>query len=225
MNNFLDKVNFKLICLIVNHGMASKILKFSKSCGLTGGTIFYGRGTAPTNRLLDILDLNDVRKEIIFTLGNQKTVDHALEQIDHKFKLYKPNNGIAFCLPVKQIIGTSSFSEEKISRGVSQPMYNAIFTIVDKGKAEDVMDAAKSAGSLGGTIINARGSGIHETAKLFNMEISPEKEIVLIISDSKITDKITSKISQVLEIDQPGNGIIFVQDVEKAYGLYQDKEN
>ena len=35
-------------------------------------------------------------------------------------------------------------------------MYKAIFTVVDRGKGENVMDAAKSAGARGGTIINAK---------------------------------------------------------------------
>ncbi|WP_332842404.1 P-II family nitrogen regulator [Paraclostridium sp. AKS81] len=52
------------------------------------------------------------------------------------------------------------------------------------------------------------------------MEIEPEKEIVLIISPSNLTDSIVSSIRDELKINEPGNGIIFVQDVNKAYGLY-----
>ncbi len=99
-------------------------------------------------------------------------------------------------------------------------MYKAIFTIVDRGKAEDVITAATCAGSRGGTIINARGSGIHETSKLFNMEISPEKEVVLILAKTEDVTKITDTIVEQLDINKPGNGIIFVQSVENAYGLY-----
>ena len=82
------------------------------------------------------------------------------------------------------------------------------------------MKAANKAGSRGATIINGRGSGIHETSKVFAMEIEPEKEIVLIISPSNLTDSIVSSIRDELKINEPGNGIIFVQDVNKAYGLY-----
>lgn len=71
-----------------------------------------------------------------------------------------------------------------------------------------------------GTIINARGSGIHETSKLFSMEIVPVKEVVLIISEKHLTDKLASSISTDLKMSEPGNGIIFIQDVCKTYGLY-----
>jgi len=68
-------------------------------------------------------------------------------------------------------------------------------------------------------VINARGSGIHETSRLFFMDIEPEKEIVLIISDKKSADAIVSSIREKMEIDKPGKGIIFIQDVSMIYGL------
>jgi len=81
------------------------------------------------------------------------------------------------------------------------------------------MDVATKSGSRGGTIINARGSGIHETQKLFAMEIEPEKEIVLIIAKNEITELIVTSIREELKIDEPGKGIIFIQEVSKTYGL------
>jgi len=93
--------------------------------------------------------------------------------------------------------------------------------VVDKGKAEDVIDAAVKAGSKGGTIINGRGSGIHETSRLFSMNIEPEKEFVIILSEAEATEAIISSIRTHLKIDDPGNGIIYVQKVNKTYGLYK----
>lgn len=101
-------------------------------------------------------------------------------------------------------------------------MYNAIFTIVDKGKACDVIDAAVSAGSRGATIINARGSGIDEKCVLFSIVVEPEKEIVMILAETGMTDSIVSSIREAVKIDQPGKGILFVLDVNKTYGLYSE---
>ena len=72
-------------------------------------------------------------------------------------------------------------------------MYQSIIAIVERGHAENVIDAATQAGSRGGTIINARGSGIHETSTLFAMEIEPEKEVVLIVAEKKNTDHIVNR--------------------------------
>jgi nitrogen regulatory protein PII len=98
-------------------------------------------------------------------------------------------------------------------------MYSAIFVIVDRGKAEEVVDAAKAAGARGATIMNARGSGIHETQLLFNMEIEPEKEIVLILAQKDIVEPIAASIREKMKLDEPGNGILFLLDVNKTYGI------
>src|SRR5690606_33367684 len=126
-------------------------------------------------------------------------------------------------IPVKNVFGASKCrpDDTKESRGAENTMYDAITIIVEKGNAEDVIDAAVEAGSKGGTIINARGSGIHETSKLFSMEIEPEKEIVLILSEIESTEAIVDSIREKIKIDEPGNGIIFIQDVKNTYGIYK----
>ena len=98
--------------------------------------------------------------------------------------------------------------------------YDSIFVIVDKGKGEDVVDAASEAGARGATIVNARGSGVHETSKIFAIEIEPEKEIVLILTKDDITQAVCDKINKKMKLDESGNGILFVQKVNKAYGIY-----
>jgi len=52
------------------------------------------------------------------------------------------------------------------------------------------------------------------------MEIEPEKEIVLILAENSVTDAIVSSIRENMNIDEPGKGIIFVQSINKTYGLY-----
>ncbi len=108
-----------------------------------------------------------------------------------------------------------------MERGEAETMHKVITVIVDKGKAEDVIDAATKAGSKGGTIMNGRGSGIHETSKLFSMDIEPEREIVIILSETSKTEAIVSSIRKDLDMDKPGNGIIYIQDVNKVYGIYK----
>jgi nitrogen regulatory protein PII len=97
--------------------------------------------------------------------------------------------------------------------------YRAIFTIVDRGNGESVIDSAKTAGAKGGTIFSGRGSGIHETEKLFSMEIEPEKEIVLIISDEDTATFIVEAIRRDMKIDEPGKGIVYVQPVSDIVGV------
>jgi len=221
MQNDCDTKEFELLCVIVDFDLGSKVIKIAKRNGVSGGTVFLGYGTIK-NKILEALALTDIRKEIVIIIDQKNTAYQALEEINKKFTFNKPNHGIAFSASVSAILGSKSCQKNYINkeRGVTNTMYNAIFSIVDKGNAEAVIEAATKAGARGGTIINARGSGIHETSKLFSMDIEPEKEIVLILSENNLTDKITTFIKEQLDMDKPGNGIIFVLDASKTYGLY-----
>lgn len=214
--------DFQLICFIVNYGMGSKIIKTAKSHGISGGTITTGKGTA-NNRVLEFFGLSDIRREIVLLICGGEIAGRALAEMSVIFELNKPNHGIAFTTSICSVIGSryNVCDNTKNKRGAAETMYQAIITIVDKGKAEFVIDAATAAGSKGGTVINGRGSGIHETSKLFSMEIEPEKEIVVIISESEMTMAITESITRELKINEPGNGIVLVQNVNETYGLYK----
>lgn len=216
-----DNKIFDLIVTVVDFGLGSKVIKTARESGISGGTIFLGTGTVD-NRLLEILSLDHVRKEIAIMVTESSVAYEALDKLNEKFHFDKPNHGIAFIIPVSEVYGTRDSVSETIikkDRGDENTMYKAIFTIVDRGKGENVMDAAKSAGAKGGTIINARGSGIHETEILFSMPIEPEKEVVMILAKNEIVDNITSTIREELKIDEPGMGIMFTLNVSKSYGL------
>ena len=81
------------------------------------------------------------------------------------------------------------------------------------------MDVARAAGAKGGTIINARGSSIHATRRFLNLEIEPEKEMVLILARPALADAIVVAVRDELKIHEPGWGIIFVQDVCEVFGV------
>lgn len=99
--------------------------------------------------------------------------------------------------------------------------YHVITVIVDNGKSGEVVEAAQKAGSKGGTILQGRGSGVHEQSRVFAMDIEPEKEVVLILSEADQTDRITERILEDLAMEEPGNGIIFVQNAVRTYGVFR----
>lgn len=209
---------FELIFVIVPKGTGSKVLAKAKSCGVSGGTILLGKGTVD-NALSKFLSLYDERKEIVLMAADAATAQTAADELNNKFQFDKPNTGIAFRTDLCELIGSQCTGNNK-AEGGDTVMYQVIITIVNRGGADDVIEAAKEAGSKGGTIINARGSGANEAKRIFNIEIEPEKELVMIISKCETVEKIVDSIRRKLEIDKPGNGIIFVQDVKRAYGIY-----
>lgn len=215
------EIDVELITVIVNMGQGSKVLHKAKQFGITGGTVMLGKGTV-SNKLLDFFCITDVRKEIVVMLAEKNIAMKATQELNKYFRFEKPNHGIAYTTPVCAAIGTRGCKGRiALNQGNEElSMYQAITVIVDKGKAEQVIDVAVKNGSKGGTIVNGRGSGLHETQKLFMMDIEPEKEIVLILSVTEKVDEIVSAIRQELNVDKPGNGIIYVQNINKTYGIY-----
>lgn len=204
---------------IVECGKGSKVLDIARRSGVQGGTIFMGRGTASRN-IIDRLGLSDRRKEIVILIADSDIALTAMDNIATEMKFEKPNHGIAFVEDVLNVWGTTSCTVgyRDIDEG-DDDVFNAIYTIVDRGLADEVIDAAQEAGSTGGTVIHARGSGIGERQKVFSITIEPEKEIVLILSQRDKTDEIVNSIRERMKIDEPGKGIIYVTNVAQTYGI------
>ena len=210
---------FSLICCVVNLGEASKVVHHAKKFGIKGGTISIGRGVV-SSRLLEFLGICEVQKEIITMIVEADLASGAIKGINDAMMFKKPHHGIAFSYSVAEFIGSKNkVNDNQKTSGVKKSMYNVIYVVVDKGKGDEVIDAANKAGARGGTIVNARGSGIHEVRRFLSMEIEPEKEEVFIVARSDLKSDITRSINSHLKIDEPGNGIMFVLDVDEVYGL------
>ncbi len=211
---------FSLIFCIVNEHLASKVIKITGHAGAKGATVFYGKGMV-RSKLLEILGMDYLHKEIVLVIIEKEQSPQVLSALKEGMSLEKPNHGIAFSVPLNNFIGAShaDYYDNDERKNSEEGMYEAIFTVVNKGSAEEVIDAAKSEGARGGTIINARGSGIHKTEMFFAMEIEPEKEIVLILAKKESVSKIVEAVCAKMKIREPGNGIIFTCGVNEAFGL------
>jgi len=213
---------FRLICCVVNMGDASKVLKAAGKHGIKEAVISIGKGTL-NSRLLSILKINEIRKEIVSIVVETELATEAIKGISKDMAFEKPHHGIAFTHPVSGLFGSRHKNEKsEKANEVENNMYNAIYVIVERGNAEDVVEAATKAGARGATIVNARGAGSQETKKLFSIEIEPEKEKVIIIAKRELKDDIVEAVKSRMNIDEPGNGVIFVLDVNEVYGLHQD---
>lgn len=97
-----------------------------------------------------------------------------------------------------------------------------IFTIVNVGFADEVMDRAKKCGVKGGTIIHGRGTANKSAEQFFDISFSGEKEIVLIVVDSEIKDNVLKAIYEGVGLDSKGQGIAFSLPVESSVGLVDE---
>lgn len=223
MNKSAINANLDLLVFIMNPNECSKVVKMAGEKGIHGGTIFLGEGTV-RSKLLKSFGFDNIRREIALLVGLEDDAKAALDHISKVKHLEKKDKGIGFRLPIKNVFG-ASLSKEPLQlneeRKDKKTMFQAIFVITDRGESDLVMEAAQNSGAQGGTIIHARGAGEYEAKKVFNMDIEPEKDIVLIISNEEKTSEITSGISESLNIGEPNTGIIFVVDLSETRGIFE----
>lgn len=107
--------------------------------------------------------------------------------------------------------------------------FEVIICIVNAGFSDDVMSAAREAGAKGGTVINARGTAREEAEKKYGIVFEPEKEMIIILVESKIKDDILHSIYRKVGLNTPGQGIAFSLPVDDVVGIspinIENKEN
>ncbi len=100
--------------------------------------------------------------------------------------------------------------------------HEVIICIVNAGFADSVMEAAKEFGARGGTVIHARGTANSEAVKKFEIPVSPEKEMVMILVKTEIKDDILHALYRAVGLKTPGQGIAFSMPVDAVVGLSEE---
>ncbi|MBB5020732.1 P-II family nitrogen regulator [Desulfurispira natronophila] len=216
-------INHKLLVTVARKGIAPKIVKATKKAGAEGGTTILGRGTGYMQRSFLGIPIEPER-EIVLTLIPSEMVESVLEAVARSGKFYQEGNGVAFVMNACMVAGIAHLKiqcdlDSYQGGYMERTPHELIITIVNRGNAELVVDAAREAGAGGGTIIYGRGTGIHEQAKLFSIAIEPEKDLVLTLIESDRTDAVLHAIRQGTGLDEPGKGIAMVLPVERTIGI------
>ncbi|MBE6652808.1 MAG: P-II family nitrogen regulator [Ruminococcaceae bacterium] len=103
--------------------------------------------------------------------------------------------------------------------------YEVIICIVNAGFSDAVMDAAKEFGARGGTVIHARGTANSLAEKKFEIPVSPEKEMVMILVPSEIKENVLHGLYRAVGLKTPGQGIAFSLPVDAAVGLISETDS
>lgn len=97
--------------------------------------------------------------------------------------------------------------------------FKLIAAIVPKGSTGGIMDAAREAGAEGGTILLARGTGVHEARRFFGISVSSERELLLVLVEPEKVRSVLDAIVSAGRLDEPARGIAFVLAVEEVQGI------
>ena len=97
--------------------------------------------------------------------------------------------------------------------------HEVIFAIVNSGYAEDAMDVAREQGVRGGTIINGRGVAREDEATFFGITIHADKEILMMVVEKDIRDKVLHALYKEMGMGAKAQGIVFALPVSDVAGL------
>lgn len=96
--------------------------------------------------------------------------------------------------------------------------------VVERGKANNIVEAAKKAGANGATIFYGRGTGESEVKKFLNMHVEASKEIIIILTEKDKYKSIMDAMVEAGNLKKPGTGIIFTLPVTNLIGLHHREE-
>jgi nitrogen regulatory protein PII len=97
--------------------------------------------------------------------------------------------------------------------------FELVIALVNTGFSEVVMSSAREVGARGGTVVHARGTATKEISKKYGIVITPDKEMVMILTSNKITDQVVEAIYKNAGLTTDGQGIVFTLPVDNVAGL------
>lgn len=208
---------FNVMTLILNEHQTKHFMHIIKEKNLYDGIMLLAKGTVK-NSFLNLIGLKNQNMTIIDVLIPKDKSKEIIDYTSEKLKLNEKDHGIAYLTSPK--LAGHGQAEGKILKDMgAKKMFKKLTVIVNRGMADDVMDIARESGAKGGTVLHGRGTGSEKATKLFGIEVEPEKELVLIVIPSEIEERVVSNLYEKLEMQNAGNGILFVEDITDVRGI------
>jgi hypothetical protein len=183
-------------------------------------------GTAP-NEMTDILGLGSPDKAIMITALSAFDSEQLMLTYKKQLRLGTIDSGIAFTIPIgsasvlllhiaNKIQGTNNNGKEE------KPMastHSLIVATVDHGFSQEAMDAARTAGAGGGTVIHGHRVGNEQEASLWGLSFQEAKDIVLIVADNDSKNSIMTAISEKCGMKSEAKGMVISLPIDTVTGI------
>ena len=104
--------NHEVIFCIVNNGFSEAVMDAARNSGARGGTVMHARGTANKESEQFFNISIQPEKEIVMILVSADIRDTVLHALYKEVGLKGPAQGIAFSLPVSNVVGISTHNEK-----------------------------------------------------------------------------------------------------------------
>ena len=211
-------MNMKLLFVINDNERSIKLL--TNEFSLPFNFVTHGEGTA-SQGILDFLGLTKTDKTVLASIIPDINEKEILDYIKKEMKIKEIGRGVAFTTPISSSPAyiTEAFKEKKGSKMKNKREYHLLITMVVEGYAEKVMTVAKHFGANGGTLIKGREIGTKSGFKFFNVEVEPEKDILLIVCKEEDKNKIMQGILEKYGANTDARGMCVTLPIDNAVGI------
>ena len=220
----------RMVLIITNHEYRRKLEQTFQNFRIP---IYYqcqGHGTAPSE-MLDIFGLSGSGR-----LLPKFLVRDLLDALQQRIPLHKRGGGIVLTIPITglqrpilQLLNDQMREtiEQKIEERVCNEMsdtqtgagYAAIWVALSNGYSSDAIDAARSAGAMGGTILKGRRQNSERISRKLGISMQEEEEFVVIVTPREKKAAVMNAISDACGLRTDAHGIILSLPVDEVIGL------
>ena len=218
--------NLYLMTTIVDRKIVNKYIELYQENNLHVMYLTLGFGTA-ANEVLDYLGLDSTEKAVAYSVLEESSWENIKKQLQKKLQIDAPGGGIAFTIPLSSIGGkktlqflleSQDYKKEEEST-LQNTVHELVVVIAEQGYTELIMDAARSAGAYGGTVIHAKGTGMQAADKFMGVSLAAEKEIIYIVTKKDQKNAIMQAVMEHAGINTKAKSITFSLPVTDTAGL------
>lgn len=209
---------------ITDRDRAQQMLELHRDLQLSLVLTNLGNGTA-TSEYLALYGLEKTEKALISTVADASSLKKLMRAAKQKMFIDIPGNGIMISIPIKSVGGgkTLAYLTDGQSPGGTRPDMEfeneLIIVILNEGYSDMVMDAARSAGATGGTVLHAKGTGKSKSEKFFGVSLAEEKDMIYIVSAAGKKSDIMRAINKSAGTDTKAGAISFSLPVSEVAGI------
>ena len=208
---------------VLDRDKGKEMVGLFQEAGLPTSMTLFGRGTATREHLiLSGVEARD--KAILCAVSDAAQAKQLFKLARRRMQIDIPGNGIIMNIPLKSVAGgrTLAFltdSAVKEGRPNMNFQHELIIVIMNEGYSEFVMDAARSAGAGGGTVLHAKGTAGGRDQGFFGVTLAEEKDMVYIVAYADQKAAIMRAISEKVGPGTKAGAICFSLPISSVIGL------
>lgn len=212
---------------IVSRGKAVKYMQRLSNSGIGFHLQTTAVGTAPSE-MMDIFGLGNNDKDVVISLAPERAINSFVLDLNAGLGGNFEYGGLMMCIRLSAINRLTAelvnrSSNENAMKGDKRKMKSTqknqlILVSVNQGYTDAVMETAKRAGAMGGTVLRARlvDGGITEQ---IGESVHQEREIIAIFAPIGTATYIMEDINRIHGVMSDANGMVLSLPVDKAYKI------